>query len=920
MDDNSPTQLRVDNDIDAVSHPDPSDLKTSRPNLKPPAPADVGNIRFPEPKIEFPDYELPKFELSEFTPPATPEYKFDDFELSLQNIATKEKKRGRIDTLNIPIIAIDTEYVRAKNGLSNRILCYTYAIGFGEEYCTGIIETESGAKKDRIKLATLLVTAIEKALEEEVLDEWPESILFGAHFLRVDLFTLSDAFTDIKPKINGVRKTVASLEDAYGVDIDEIKDRQVRKEQFTKYDKNSKKRSVNVVFYDSMLLAPAGKSLADVGRLVGQDKIEIAEGYSIEQMDIFQREQPELFKEYAINDAVISYLHLLKMIYFVVDELNLRGLPFTVGGMATKAFLNNMESDYRKAFGIVELTKEIWPKTGGKPRTVRGDAPSPARAILEAFAVECYHGGRNECFMTGPTEIDTWNDFDAPSCYTVILADCRPLDYDAMRMVKDPQEFNGDVCGLARVRFKFPDNTRFPSLPVKTIKYGLYYPLKGESYCTAPEIKVALNMGCEIEILQGFIIPWQAGAESIFAPFMRQVRNNRLRHAKGGFEERLWKEIGNSLYGKLAQGLSGKTSFDVANGISNPVKPSAITNPYFAAHVTGLARALMSEMLNGVPENKQVVSVTTDGFLTNADLSEINLSGPTCNHFRKLYHEVDPDGGEILELKHRVKQLIAMKTRGQITSEEEPGFEPVIAKAGVQVPKSAADQHKHMLDLYLNRYPGQKVPYTSLTSSRQQFLFNRDVMNETHEVRLNLEPDFKRGLVSPRMVGVRGQTHIAFDSVPHQCREDGEFYRQRLDHWRKENCLKTMQDWENLHEYILLAKLAKNSVIRPKKNEKADEFFLRVFLRIYTQELYDVPRKYTNKHMAEVLTSGEYPTKPSMFGYAKDAEVVEGIIPVTASTMRLLNFLLTEFPTFNYEPIFVAEQRGEIADKLIALS
>lgn len=882
------------------------------------------SFRFPEPSASDSSFKLSPSETSDFVfstdfkEPDPSDWQFDFGELSFNSIVTKDAKRKRIDTLNVPILAIDTEYTLHEDGISNIILCYSYAIGFDDNYTTGIIETQSKGKDGRISLATLLITAIEHALDNEMLDAWPDAIILGAHFLRADLFTLSDAFTDIKTNVQGVRKSVASLGDPYGVDIDEIKDRIIRREQFTKYDKNSKKRTVDVLFYDSMLLAPAGKSLADVGALVGLPKIEIEPPYSIEEMDVFQREQPEKFKAYAINDAEISYCHLLKMIDFVVEELGLKGLPYTVGGMATRKFLNTIGDDYRKAFGIRQLSKVVWPKDGGKPKTVKGDAPEPARAILEQFAIDCYHGGRNECFMTGPTEVGQWNDYDAPSCYTVILNACRPLDYEAFYMCSDPAAFTVDVCGLARVRFSFPPDTRFPCLPVTTEEYGLYYPLKGVSYCTAPEIAVAMSMGCDIQILQGFIVPWVEGAESVFTEFMQLVRSSRNRHVKGGFEERLWKELGNSLYGKLAQGLSGKTAFDVAQGISSRIQPSPITNPYFAAHVTGFARALMSEMLNGIDSDKQVVSVTTDGFLTNADLDkgEIKLDGPICQTFRRLYHLIDPDGGEILELKHRAKQLIAMKTRGQITAEEEYGFEPVIAKAGVQVPKHVENQHRHMLDLYLDRYPGQTVPYTTLTSSRQQFLFNRDMVNQTKTVRLNLEPDFKRQLVNPKTVLVDGKRHIAFDSKPHARREDGEFCRRRLDLWRKNNCLKTMDDWESLEEDILLAQLTDKLPIRPQAGETADQFFRRMFLRVYAQGQYNIPHTHTYKRLAEWLTEKGYPTNPGELGYAKRAPLAEGVIPVTASTMRLLHLLLAEFPTFDYEPLFVTEQKGEIAGRL----
>jgi hypothetical protein len=379
----------------------PMDIEDEKPP-KVPETQEHQNATYPSYSSTF---QTPKFSFSYDFKDSSFQYSMPDYGQHSFEKMLRKKKRMRIDTLNIPIIAIDTEYVRHENGRDNIILCYTYAIGFDEDYITGIIETKRMDKDGRVKLASLLITAIEKALEHEILETWPEAILFGAHFLRVDLFTLADAFTDIKTKVKGVRKSVASLGDSYGVDIDEIKDRIIRQETFSKYDKNSKKRTVEVMFYDSMLLAPAGKGLADVGKLVGLEKIDIPAPYSIERMDEFQREQPEKFKDYAINDAEISYLHLLKMIYFVVNDLNLKGLPYTVGGMATKKFLSTLGDDYRKAFGIKQISKVVWPDNGGAPRTIRGDAPEPGRAILEQFAVDCYHGGRNECFMTGPTEI-----------------------------------------------------------------------------------------------------------------------------------------------------------------------------------------------------------------------------------------------------------------------------------------------------------------------------------------------------------------------------------------------------------------------------------------------------------------------------------------------------------------------------------
>lgn len=868
------------------------------------------------PSIQAPDFKpfTANFEAPTWTSfePAQPKIIDPDNIGGLQS-----PRKQRFNSLSAPVLAFDTEYQGAPNGRDNQVLCYSYTIGTSaENYCSGIIETASKQKKGRVSLTKLVSTAVQQGLEEEVLDSWPEELIVCAHFLRADIATLSDFFTDIKTKVQGVRKTVASLEGTYGIDLDAEKTKQLGKYDLDLRDKNQKRRHVDIAFYDSMLHAPAGKGLDSVGVLVGKQKLSIPAPYSIARMAEFQQEQPEQFRAYAVADAEISFLHLQRTRKFVQYELGLRGLPFTIGGMATRTFISGLrrtQQDPHKLFGYVPKTKQVWPKDSGKPRTVKGLVPEPARAILEAFATESYHGGRNECFLTGPTEIGDWYDYDAPSCYTVILSACRALNYEGFRMTRDVADFQDDVLGLARVRFSFPQGTRFPSLPVRTERYGLFYPIAGESYCTAPEIRVALDMGCDIQILQGFVVPWQDSSSSIFKPFMEQVRSARRRHPTKSFEERLWKEIGNSLYGKLGQGLRDKTAFDVSNGISSPIKPSEITNPYLAAYVTGFARALMSEMLNGVPTGKTVVSVTTDGFLTNAHLSEIDLTGPVCQRFRELYHGIDPDGGEILECKHKVKQVIAMKTRGQLTAAEEPGYEPVIAKAGVQVPRDVADHHKYMLDLYLDRVPGQRIEQHTLTSPRKQMLRNRDMVMETSERRLNLEPDLKRMPVNPRMVAVAGREHIALDSVPHATADIGIEHRLSLDNWRVNNVVKTLDDWHGFEEYAQMQSTARKlSNLRIKQGERADELMIRLFLRVFTQKALGVTKSLTYTAFGEFLAWLGYPVKQSQIGSAKRAKLILGAVPVIPKTVALLEQLLAQFPTFEYLSFFDPDQVDRI--------
>ncbi len=49
----------------------------------------------------------------------------------------------------------------------------------------------------------------------------------------------------------------------------------------------------------------------------------------------------------------------------------------------------------------------------------------------------------------------------------------------------------------------------------------------------------------------------------------------------------------------------------------------AISNPFYASYITSFVRAVVGEIMNRIPADKMVFSVTTDGFLTNANEREM---------------------------------------------------------------------------------------------------------------------------------------------------------------------------------------------------------------------------------------------------------------------------------------------------------
>ncbi len=83
------------------------------------------------------------------------------------------------------------------------------------------------------------------------------------------------------------------------------------------------------------------------------------------------------------------------------------------------------------------------------------------------------------------------------------------------------------------------------------------------------------------------------------------------------------------------------------------------------------------------------------------------MSGPLSSRFQSLCDIVNP-GSSMLTCKHEVSQLIAMKTRGQLTYELFRENLLFHARAGVKPPADIprSDYNDYMVDLYLNRLPG----------------------------------------------------------------------------------------------------------------------------------------------------------------------------------------------------------------------
>ncbi|EJH2042701.1 hypothetical protein ACM2U1_02870 [Escherichia coli] len=807
-------------------------------------------------------------------------------------------------------IGFDTEYVFNPETRQNDILSYqSYVVLPDNTGISNIIYPPDSQKKSRLSFKEFLCQTITPLLETGVITKWPGIINIYAHFIRADITSFANFWSDYKILLKGIRGTVSSFKNRYGIDFDEQQERRVKTEQIMFDKRTSPPRCSNVAFIDTLLITPGGMGLAECGELLGLPKLTIPAPYSITNMREYLLGDRAGFEAYALRDAEIAVRYALQVRNFCARELMIDRVPATIGAMAVSRFTktlkeNNMSPEV--CLGTHIKTRELWLTEKQAFRTIKNPASVPSRELFETFPINCYHGGRNECFMMGVTPSDHWYDYDLAGAYTTGLLDILTPDYGNIRLSKNPDDYCGHVMGFALVTFRFPESVPYPSLPVRTDQYGLFFPLSGESWATAPEIELALSLGAEMTIHNGIIVPWicdtsphNSESTSVFLPFVQQVRENRNRHIKGSLEEKFWKEIGNSLYGKLAQGLRAKTAFDTARGLNRSLPPSSVTQPFFAAHVTGFIRAVVGELMNALPSDSSVVSVTTDGFLTNCPLDKINMSGPLSSRFQSLCDIVDP-GSSMLTCKHEVSQLIAMKTRGQLTYKAIQGKPVVHARAGVKPPADIprSDYNDYMVDLYLNRLPGQTLSRSTLISTREMWLSESDLVSREQDIRLNLEFDFKRQPVRPAM----NEGHLLMFSRPWDNMEEALQQRSLFDDWRQTHTLKTLADWDDWCDFLYCRTVFSDMKLKVG-SKRSDDILVRLFLRALTQCQWGLMPKdkksYSCKEVAEWLTSEGYSVTVTDVKNAVRAKIPQmKFSSVTPRMKSLMDIIARKYPTF----------------------
>jgi hypothetical protein len=778
------------------------------------------------------------------------------------------------------IVGLDSEYVTGE--VKNDVVSYqSYALSSPTPF-EWIEIMEPG---QRLKLAEVVSRIVRKGLDEGFLERCPARITLAIHWSLAELTSMQD-YKELKTQFDALRNSYVTLGKPF---------------QFSFQGRDGKRQKVELSVFDTTKLAPEKhRKLQALGDLLGLEKLEVSHE-EISNVREFLANDPERFRAYGIRDAEIAARWLQRMGEFRSSLTGSPGLPLTLGQIATEFVLT------RWTAASVSRDEVLGTEETVNHRGFRKTVPNQPHHHNLTLATEGFHGGRNETYFYGASPLDQWDDWDINGAYVTALCALGTPDWERIRVPRSVDEFTSDHYGVALVRFSFPDHIGFPCLPVRT-RTSLIFPLRGESFATSPEIELARSLGAKMEIINdtAYLMPMKD--DRPFLGVAREITRLRERHNASRNEcfEHLCKTVGNSIYGKLCQGLQRKRVFDPRDEKMKDLGPSKITNAFLANMVTGLVRAFLGELLNRLPENRMVISATTDGFISNATEAEVMAAamGPLGLKFRDYRLTISTDDHAVLTLKHRARQVIAWRTRGQATTEPWEGFKIILAKAGISAPSSdREEQNEFIVKTFINREGNERYEVELFRTLRQVHDADGalDVGKYKRHIAYRMDYDWKR--VPGRERGtspIHGVDHVWFTTLP---LPSAAVYQHLRDSWyaftrESPRVLKSESDLSDFEGYMAIARTA--GLKRSRKKDPEQNAVLKMFLRAYAREELGLKRELTNRQLLDCLEPAGFSLKLSDVENAKRAKSLLKLhcIHATPTVVGLLARLQQLFPTF----------------------
>ncbi len=682
---------------------------------------------------------------------------------------------------------------------------------------------------------------------------------------------------------------------------------------------------VELSIRDTLIQAPPKQgSLEQLGNSINVPKVSVPDSTKA-HMDAFLMNDPVGYFEYASTDSVVTLLYASSL--YGINVTPKVTITSAAAGVMRNVIATYLGVDPRDRASFDRVYRGLRPVSKGNVSTGNVQVPyiqamsvepiNLATQHVQYMASFAYHGGYNGCSEVGYFTNHT-NDYDLKNAYPTAMALIPDIDWE--HPIK--QEWN-DISIPANAdelfdvptplhliyayvkAFKFPKDTAFPCIPV--VVEGIpVYPLEYESsadycekvpgvYITGPELYLAHKLGAEVVMDKVYRLSplthtgkngnttmvshsLAKGVKSLIEDRAKAKAYAKAMNLKNYLPDTILKIMVNSCYGKVAQNVIEKRTWDAYTEEMTSIGASFITNPVSASLITAIVRCVLIAAQNQcISLGFHVYSVTTDGFIS--DVPEVVLTSLDLYGFGQLLYGsrmflTNNQSGTIWEIKHQQDELLNFTTRGNVSLD--PGG--VLARNNVvtgfeKSKKGSYDERLWVMDKVLTRK--QKIEFDSSDWTKFKSIILKKakdfdiIVNKKH---ISMDFDMKRKPVYESFVTVKPviagkQYEIAnFNTVPYT--NIGEYKKYKsLKDWeiteRKKHpskALRTLYDWET-NFFVPLAtysyrtkksvKNRTNSNTTPKDNKKRNT---KPGLSKKDKEIVDKIRACLYAHRAGVIS------------------------------------------------------------------
>jgi hypothetical protein len=820
------------------------------------------------------------------------------------------------------IIGFDTEYqslaevleahsgeVNVSDNVEKKNLCLSYQFNAkwkGKEW-SGIGYPTNGKRMSIAEFLSWVVSTYPHNGEGKIV--CPNQFVLVCHFSRADLPSFSDFFNKkFRNLLLAIRKTFVTKTKGAPIKIP--------------LRINGRSKHVKLCIRDTMLLAPTNaKRLEDIGEIIGIPKVKAVTKAHKQNMLGLMKSDFELFEEYALKDAEIARKFAEEVIGISTAKKGKPQIPVTLTTLG------------------ISFVKSVWNESGYNANDINGKNPerkrryhtkqkkwqffkdnsvhNATRHIFDAFATECYHGGRNEQYIFGAGAPGEWTDYDLASAYPTGMSRIGLPMWSEFKTTTKIDELLKYDLSFAMVKFKHPDHIRFPVFPVNH-EGSVAFPKEGISYCCSPEILAAKNLGIQMELQMGLMIPTDSEIRPYF-DYITYCIERRNEHDKGSVFNSLWKELANGMYGKLAQGLTKRTGYNISTQEYEQLPPSAITNPFFAAYTTSFCRATLAEILNALPSSVTVCSCTTDGFLSNATDDDIAKAtkGPLCSAYLQSGQRLRDDLTHPLEIKGRIAQPLGWRTRGQATLQTLSDGKIILAKSSFKPDvETKDDQNEWIINEFANRYYGKIYKFNTLVGVREMIEMEADLYNFEANKRLSMDYDWKRAPDMSRLTtrSIRGVEHIYFETIPWNNVDEYAFVKNYWKEYAEQKQLvlkEPSQLTEFRQHYTERMEAPRRKGHNLSKTNTAVKEFKKWFAKAYRNHAYGLPDKSDDSYLSyrkldeKLVAVGFKGMFLALSNHGGKGADMPNVVPKTDLLVAVVKILKELFPSFETDKVFV---------------